>query len=328
MIGRSLTVNAAAIERRKSRRDWLRPGRPHALVLVIALLTAAGAVSAARQALPPSHRARVAATLRAPPLVFGTTWLAAHPPPALTLRAQSAILVDLGSRQVLWEKDADSPRAPASLAKMLTAMVAADHAGLDAELTVPAAAAAVEPNRMGLAAGEVVPVSDLMYGLFLVSGNDAAETLAGAIIPRRRFLDEMSARARMLGLSQTRFANPTGLDDPGLRSSARDLAVVAAYLVTRYPDLAAIAGARQKSIPAGPHHGAYSLYTLNKLLATYPGADGLKTGFTDEAGGCVAATAVRDGRRLVALVMHSDVFFTDAARLLDYGFSTAPPPPA
>ena len=136
----------------------------------------------------------------------------------------------------------------------------------------------------------------------------------------------MNARARILGLSRTSFTNPTGLDDPGLRSSARDLAIVASYLVIHYPDLAGIAATRQKSIPAGAHHGAYSLYALNKLLASYPGADGLKTGFTDAAGGCVAATAVRGGRRLVVIVMHSDIFFTDAARLLDYGFATSPPP--
>ena len=286
------------------------------------MLTAAGAVSAAKQSALPTHQARVAAIAAAPPLAFSTAWLAAHASPALPLSAQSAILVDLTAGQVLWAKDADSARAPASLTKMLTAMVAADHASLDAEVTVPAAAGAVEPNRMGLTTGEIVPVRALMYGLFLVSGNDAAETLAGAIIPRSRFLDEMNARARSLGLTRTRFTNPTGLDDPGLRSSAHDLAVIAAYLVAHYPDLAAIASSREKSIPAGTHHDSYSLNTLNKLLASYPGADGLKTGFTDEAGGCVAATAVRGGRRLVAIVLHSDVFFTDAARLLDYGFAT------
>jgi D-alanyl-D-alanine carboxypeptidase (penicillin-binding protein 5/6) len=321
LIGRSLTVNAAAVERRRSQPDWLRPGRTHALLLVIVLLVAAGAASAARQTTAPTHKVRSASVAAAPPLTFDTTWLAAHPSPALPLNAQSAILVDLNARQVLWEKDSDSARAPASLAKMVTAMVAADHAGLDQEVTVPAAAGAVEPNRMGLSVGEIVPLRALMYGVFLVSGNDAAETLAGAIIPRSRFIAEMNARARMLGLRQTKFTNPTGLDDPGLHSSAHDLAVVAAYLVLHYPDLAAIAGSRQKSIPAGAHHGPYSLYALNKLLASYPGADGLKTGFTDEAGGCVAATAVRGGRRLVVIVLHSDVFFTDAARLLDYGFA-------
>lgn len=267
------------------------------------------------------HKVRSAGVAEVAPLTFSTTWLAAHPSTALPVQTQSAIVVDLNSRQVLWEKDADSARAPASLTKMVTAMVAADHASLDQEVTVPAAAGAVEPNHMGLSVGEIVPVRALMYGVFLVSGNDAAETLAGAIIPRSRFISEMNARARMLGLTQTRFTNPTGLDDPGLHSSAHDLAVVAAYLVLHYPDLAAIAGSRQKSIPAGAHHGPYSLYALNKLLASYPGADGLKTGFTDNAGGCVAATAVRGGRRLVVIVMHSDIFFTDAARLLDYGFA-------
>jgi D-alanyl-D-alanine carboxypeptidase (penicillin-binding protein 5/6) len=132
----------------------------------------------------------------------------------------------------------------------------------------------------------------------------------------------MNTRAALLGLGQTHFSNPTGLDDAGLRSSARDLAVVAAYLELHYPDLASIAGTRETAIAATAQHGAYAPWNLNKLLATYPGADGLKTGFTDEAGGCLAASAVRGNRRLLAIVLHSDIFFTDAARLLDYGFST------
>ena len=163
----------------------------------------------------------------------------------------------------------------------------------------------------------------LLYGLFLDSGNDAAETLARAIMPRPQFIAEMNTRAGMLGLRQTHFSNPTGLDDPRLRSSARDLAVTAAYLELHYPELAAIAATREKSIASSAQHAAYAPWNLNKLLATYPGADGLKTGFTDDAGGCVAASAVRGHRRLLAIVLHSDVFFTDAARLLDYGFSTA-----
>jgi D-alanyl-D-alanine carboxypeptidase (penicillin-binding protein 5/6) len=293
-----------------------------ATLLLLAVAATAGVSAARRAAGPRAHPVSVRPDASAPPLTFNRTWLTAHPQPALPVEARSAILVDLDSRQVLWERDADSLRAPASLAKMMTAMVAADHASLDRSITVPASAVAVEPNHMGLRAGEVVSVRDLMLGLFLDSGNDAAETLASSIIPRRRFLAEMNARAALLGLHSTAFSNPTGLDDPGLRSSARDLAVVAAYLEQHYPELRSIAATRQKSIPAAAGHAAYAPYNLNKMLWTYPGADGLKTGFTDDAGGCVAASASRGRRHLLAVVLHSNVFFTDAGRLLDYGFSS------
>jgi D-alanyl-D-alanine carboxypeptidase (penicillin-binding protein 5/6) len=181
----------------------------------------------------------------------------------------------------------------------------------------------MEPDVMGLSAGEVVTVEDLLYGLFLDSGNDAAETLARAIIPRSRFLAEMNAKARLLGLADTSFVNPTGLDAPGHYSSAHDLAVVAGYLETRYPRLAAIASAKERRIPATAGHKAFDPRNLNKLVWNYAGADGLKTGFTDAAGGCVAGSATRGGRHLLVLVMGSAVFFTEAERLLDYGFSTS-----
>jgi D-alanyl-D-alanine carboxypeptidase (penicillin-binding protein 5/6) len=293
-----------------------------ATLLVLAVAATAG-VSAARDALRvKAHGSLLQDAASEPPITFSRSWLYAHPAPALGLKAQSAILVDLDRRQVLWELDPASVRAPASLTKMMTAMIAVDHAGLDQLVTVPVAAAAVEPNHMGLSAGEQVPVRDVLYGLFLDSGNDAAETLAGALLPRARFLAEMNARAALLGLRETRFSNPTGLDDPGLHSSARDLAVLAAYLELHYPELKDIASTRQKWIPAAGWHGAYAPYNLNKLLWSYAGADGLKTGLTDDAGGCVAASATRGGRHLLAIVLHSDVFFTDAARLLDYGFAT------
>jgi serine-type D-Ala-D-Ala carboxypeptidase (penicillin-binding protein 5/6) len=266
---------------------------------------------------------QAAATPAPPPLRYSETWLAAHPQPRLEVTAASAILVDLDARQVLWERSPADRRAPASLTKMVTAMVAVDHARLDRELTVPPEAARMEPDVMGLSAGEIVTVEDLLYGLFLDSGNDAAETLARAIIPRSRFLAEMNAKARLLGLADTSFANPTGLDAPGHYSSAYDLAVVAGYLETRYPQLAAIASARERPIPATAGHKAFDPRNLNKLVWNYPGANGLKTGLTDEAGGCVAGSATRGGRHLVVLVMGSKVFFTEAERLLDYGFSTS-----
>ena len=242
--------------------------------------------------------------------------------PDLAFSAQAGILVDLDAKRVLWAKDAGSRRAPASLAKMMTAMVAVDLAGLDRQLIVPQEATGVVPNLMGLEPGDVVTVREVLYGLFLDSGNDAAETLGQAIVPRARFVAEMNSRARAWGLTGTSFSNPSGLDEEGLATTPYDLAVIAGHLESRYPAVMEIAGTRSQTIPATSAHHAYAPYNLNKLLWTYPGATGLKTGLTDDAGGCVVATATRGGRHLIAVVMHSDVFFTDAARLLDYGFST------
>ena len=253
---------------------------------------------------------------------FSRAWLAQHPAPELGVTAESGILIDLDNGRLLWARDENSARAPASLTKLMTAMIAVDHAHLDDQVMVPAEAAAMEPDLMGLSTGEVVSVENLLYGLFLDSGNDAAEALARGLIPRDRFIAEMNLRAEQLGLAQTQYSNPSGLDDPGLRSSAWDIAVVASQLSAHYPQLVKIASAKELWIPPSAQHKGYSAVNLNKLVRTYPGATGLKTGLTDDAGGCVVATATRGNRHLLAVVMHSNVFFTDAGRLLDYGFST------
>jgi D-alanyl-D-alanine carboxypeptidase (penicillin-binding protein 5/6) len=271
----------------------------------------------------------------APPAVplYATDWLSAHPGPDLGLHGQAAVLLDVDRHEVRWQRDPATPRAPASLTKLVTAMVAADLAPLDQKVTVSAssdmrAAQRVEPAStvMGLTAGEVLTERELMYGLFMRSGNDAAETLAGGIVDRDRFMALMNQKAVDLGMKGTHFTSPVGLDDPGMRSTAYDLAVAGATIVSRYPDLLAISGTPQVSIPQTASHKAYTMENYNKLLLpgafTYPGATGMKTAFTDDAGPCMVATASRGGRRLVAVVLHSNDFFGDATRLLNYGFAT------
>jgi D-alanyl-D-alanine carboxypeptidase len=266
----------------------------------------------------------------APP-VYGTGWLARHPSPDLGLKGQAAVLIDVDRQELLWVRDPDTPRAPASLTKLVTAMVAADLAPLDRQLTVTAAsdmqaAQKVEPEStvMGLGAGEVLTLRELMYGLFMRSGNDAAETMAGGLVPRDQFLGLMNAKAAALGMNRSHFTTPVGLDDPGMYSSARDLAVAAATIVSRYNDLLAISGTPQVTIPQTATHKEYKLLNYNKLLlpgpVSYPGATGMKTAFTDNAGPCMVASARRGDRRLVAAILHSDNFFEDANKLLTYGF--------
>jgi D-alanyl-D-alanine carboxypeptidase len=254
---------------------------------------------------------------------FSNYYLATHPQPELPIRAQAAYLVDLDTRTVLWERDAETMRAPASLTKLMTAMVAVDDAGsLDRVVEVTKEATQVIPTVMGLSPGERLTVRQLLTGMLLDSGNDAAEALAQGIAPRDRFIRQMNQKAKSIGLTNSHFVSPSGLDASGHGMSAHDLAHTAAYFDKYYPELAAISATKDASIPATAEHKAFNPHNMNRLLWTYPGATGLKPGFTYDAGGCMLATATRDGRHLVVVVLNATGHSTDeAALLLNYGFS-------
>ncbi|MDQ6773703.1 MAG: serine hydrolase [Candidatus Dormibacteraeota bacterium] len=262
---------------------------------------------------------------------ISSTWLERHGQPLMPdVKGLSAVLVDVGTGQVLWARDSERQRAPASLAKLVTAMVAADNvASLDRPVVVAPGADVkaieqVEPAStvMGLTAGEVLTVRELLTGLFLRSGNDAAEALAQGIIPRDRFIAEMNAKARAVGMLSSHFTTPIGLDDPQMYSSAEDLAEAAFTIDTRYPALAAIADQPEMHLPQTPTHKAYDgINWLHTYFLKFPGATGMKTGYTDDAGSCVVATATRGNRRLIAVVLNSPVMVGDAEKLLDYGFA-------
>ena len=288
----------------------MRSIRSSLLVLLAAVLfTTANSVAGARPAkavrLPVPHGWAVrgeeplgrAAAGPAAPAFYGD-WIGQHPAPDLGLMANSAILVDPDMGQVLWGYDAYSRRAPASLTKMMTVLVALDHVSIDHVIEVTPEAAQTSPDWtvMGLSPGEHLTVRELLYGIFLVSANDAAEALAQGIEPRDQFVADMNDKAAALGLHDTHFTNPTGLDQDGLYSTAYDLAVIASVLMERYPDVMAIANTGYIELPASDQHKDFQMLTLNKLLLWgYPGATGLKTGFTFDAGGCVAGTAQRGG---------------------------------
>jgi D-alanyl-D-alanine carboxypeptidase (penicillin-binding protein 5/6) len=206
---------------------------------------------------------------------------------------------------------------------LITAMVAVDDAGsLDKVVEVTAAATQVIPSVMGLSAGERLTVRELLDGLFLDSGNDAAEALAQGIVPRDRFIRQMDQKAKSIGLTGSHFVNPSGLDASGHGMTAHDLVHTAAYLDRYYPQLAAIAATKDIAISATSTHKAFYAHNLNGLLWSYPGATGLKTGLTDNAGGCMLATATRDGRHLIVVVLNATLHSTaDATLLLNYGFS-------
>ena len=237
-------------------------------------------------------------------------------------QARSALLVDLDSQHVLYAREPTTRMPNASTTKLMTAMVALDNADLDTLVTVPDEATKVEPDHMGLTAGERVRVGDLLYGLLLDSGNDAAETLAAGFPGgRSAFTSAMNDKAAALGLRDTHFANPSGLDDPDQYSTAQDLAIIAGYVYQRYPAIEQAVTSRTQSITGSPDHKAFFPQNFNKLLWSYPGAIGFKTGQTDNAGTCLVAGAHRGGHTLLLVELNDPVIFTDATTMLNYGFS-------
>ena len=253
--------------------------------------------------------------------VLSASWLRTHPiADAPSIKGRAAIVVDLTAGQILFQQDQGSRYAEASLTKMMTAMVAVDLTPLDTVITVPEAATHVEPNHMGISTGEKLTVRELIVGMMLDSGNDAAEAIAMGIVDRPKFIDFMNQKAAALHLRATHFTNPSGLDEVDHYSSAYDLAVVGATLLTDYADLRTIVGSKQISIYSTPQHKAFDPINIDRLLSTYPGAIGIKPGYTGAAGYCLAAAATRNGRTILAVVLGSTQHFTDAATLLDFGF--------
>ena len=256
--------------------------------------------------------------------VLSGSWLRAHPIAEVpAIKARSAIVIDLSAGQILYQQDATSRYPEASLTKMMTAMVAADLAPMDTVITVPDGATQVEPNHMGISAGEQLTLRELIEGMILDSGNDAAEAIAMGLVDRAQFIDFMNQKATLLHLRQTHFTNPSGLDDTDHVSSAYDLAVISATLLSDYPDLRTIVGSKEFSIYATPHHKAFNPTNIDRLLWTYPGAIGIKPGYTGAAGYCLAAAATRNGRTILVVLLGSTQHFTDAATLLDFGFRHA-----
>src|SRR5256885_16116535 len=289
----------------RGRRRRSRDRVAFALVAVVLLGVGAGVASLVTHRNPITLVAHQGPAAQAPNAAnfdhfdFSMLWLGIHKQAALPIHGQAAYLVDVDSRTVLWTKDPDTARAPASLTKLMTAIVAVDDAAsLDKTLTVDPLATHLEPSLMGITAVEKLTVRDLLYGLFLDSGNDAAEALARGIVPRDRFIRQMNQQAKSIGLTSTHYVNPSGLDAPGHGMSAHDIVHLAAYLDRYYPQLAQIAATKDITIAATDTHKAFPMQNLNRMLWTYPGATGLKTGLTGNAGGGRLPTPTRTRRPL------------------------------
>jgi len=247
------------------------------------------------------------------------------PVPLPVLAAAEALAVDLDTMRPLYSRDPDAPRAPASLVKMMTAAVALDHFGADtnAVITTPAGApgvgAEIGGTAMGLTRGERLSLRDLLYGMLLPSGNDAAYTIADAVAGGQpQFAALMNAKAAAIGLKNTRFAQGYGLDAPGQVSTAWDLARLARYNLAHYPLFDEIVRTPYRLIGQGRAHRAYALHSTNKLLGVYPGLFGVKTGTTPAAGQNLVVAARRGGLRVLVVIMGSTDRYADASALLDY----------
>jgi len=246
--------------------------------------------------------------------VMGLCLLLATPVQALSLSAASACLLDCDSGRILYAQNESRPGLIASTTKIMTALIVAEQCNPDARVRIPQEAVGIEGSSMYLEPGEILTVRDLLYGLMLHSGNDAAVALAiycaGDV---GTFVDRMNQRAAQLGLRDTEFANPNGLDHEHNRSTAEDMARLAAHALEN-EIFREIVGTRTYS------NGLRTMTNHNKLLWRYDGAIGVKTGYTRAAGRILVSAAERDGRRLVAVTMNAPDDWNDHTKLLDYGF--------
>jgi D-alanyl-D-alanine carboxypeptidase (penicillin-binding protein 5/6) len=240
------------------------------------------------------------------------------------MSAPSAILINLESGTVFFERNTDTRRAMASTTKIMTAILVLERLKLNTKVTASARAEATNESQMDLRQGEVRTVKELLEGLLVDSANDAAVALAEACSGNvEAFVSQMNAKANELGLKNTHFTNPHGLDASGHYSSARDLATLARYAM-KNPEFCTLVKTHSCSIP-GPSGGtARTLTNTNLLLDKADWVTGVKTGFTDDAGYCLVASGTKNGVSVLSVVLgesSSEARWHDSEDLLEYGFA-------
>lgn len=236
--------------------------------------------------------------------------------------ASSAILLDRDTGRILFEKNPRQRRPVASITKIMTAVVALEHGRLSSEIRVSEKAASAGGSSIWLEAGEIKTLEELLYGLMLRSGNDAAYAIAehiGGTV--ENFAVMMTQKAREIGALQTRFKNPHGLHHEEHYSTAYDMALITQYALENETFKRIISSPR--AIISWPgHEWDRVLHNQNKLLRLYEGGDGVKTGWTTPAGRCFVGSATRDSWQLITVVLNAPEMWEDARILLDYGFDT------
>ena len=237
------------------------------------------------------------------------------PVKAGAISAECAILIDAQTGRVLYEKQAEEKSLIASTTKIMTALVICEQTNVLDRVKIPKEAVSIEGSSMYLKEGEVLTVQELLYGLMLQSGNDAAVALAiycGGTV--EGFTELMNDKAHRLGMTQSHFANPNGLDSPGNYSTARDMAILTAYAMQN-PIFAQTVSTKTITI------GERCLRNHNKLLWQLEGANGVKTGYTKAAGRILISSVTRMGRQLIAVTFNAPDDWQDHKTLIEDGFS-------
>jgi D-alanyl-D-alanine carboxypeptidase (penicillin-binding protein 5/6) len=237
------------------------------------------------------------------------------------VRGGAAILVEAVSGTILFAKNEHQRRAPASTTKMMTALVVLEKADPWEIVSVSRKAAGTPGSSLGLRKGDKLHLGELLRGVLVCSGNDGSVALAEHVAgSEQAFAEMMNRRARELGALHTNFQNAHGLRAPSHYTTAFDLALIARYAMNQ-PLFAKFVSTREGKMRIENEKKVRQIRNTNRLLWSFAGADGIKTGTTNEAGYCLVASATREGRRFIAVVLHSPDRWGDCARMLEYGFS-------
>jgi serine-type D-Ala-D-Ala carboxypeptidase (penicillin-binding protein 5/6) len=311
------------------------------LIVIVALTVLVGGSAAGCSGNHASGK-RSAAVITASVPPGGRLWPQANTAAANSIRvvgapqgvqAKEGILADAATGQVLWKRAPDTERPMASITKVMTAYLVIQADNLNRKVKVPAGVVGYE-EKYGASSdelnpGETLTVHELLYGLLIESGADAAYTLATVYGPGLgAFVAKMNATARKLGMAHTHFASPDGLPYPtefSTYSTPSDLLILG-QTAMKSPVFRSIVDQSSYSLPKGQGHSAYVWNNSNELIGSYPGAIGIKTGFTNDAGHCLLFEAVRGGRSLIGVVLDSPLTGAgaaaqDAALILNWGFS-------
>jgi D-alanyl-D-alanine carboxypeptidase len=249
---------------------------------------------------------------------------AAAAPRPVSTNAEAAALIDVESGRLLYSHNGDKRMRIASLTKIMTAIVAIEHGDLSDIIKTGRRAAGKEGSSIYLRVGDEMSLHHLLYGLMLRSGNDAAVAIAEHVGGSEEgFVHLMNEKARELGLENTHFMNPHGLDHDDHYSSANDLARLTAYAL-RNPVFREIVKTRVKKVPNHNAEWDHVWTNKNKMLLMYEGADGVKTGYTKLAGRCLVSSATRNGQQLAAVTLNDGDDWADHRKLLDWGFEHYP----
>ncbi|HHY41849.1 MAG TPA: D-alanyl-D-alanine carboxypeptidase [Thermoanaerobacterales bacterium] len=241
-------------------------------------------------------------------------------PPAIT--GEAGIVMDVLTGKVLYEKNSHVPLEPASTTKIMTAILALEKGNLSDMVVTSKEPPLADGTRIYLEEGEQLTLEQMLYGMMLNSGNDAAiaiaEHIGGSV---EAFVQMMNDKAKEIGAYNTTFVNPSGLPDEGHLTTAYDLALISRYALLNLPEFRKIVSTKTMEIPWQGQEWDRQLINLNKLLWNYEGADGVKTGYTSTAGNTLVASATRNGWQLISVMLKSNAdIWSDSAALLDYCF--------